>query len=206
MCCILYLLADICWKHFPQVVLADGRVARVTSRSALVENENGTRVEYKYTNDTDLWFAMRGAGSSYGTNTCFYLWFGDKCFGETLSGIVTEFLYKVYPRPEVKPHKKYQLELGRYHIATTAFQRLLSNVWDDTEGAAHCDTSDTRLCPRLPSVGARSSGNQKIPLQVQTLHEQVHLWSINCFSALTQLDDTRMVCGHLISFPTVCHM
>ena len=57
----------ICWKCFPQVVLADGRVARVTSRSALVENENGTRSEYKFTPDTDLWFAMRGAGSSYGT-------------------------------------------------------------------------------------------------------------------------------------------
>ena len=60
-CCIciccwhLYLPAVFvfaCWllsEIFPQVVLADGRVARVTSRSALVENENGTRSEYRYT-------------------------------------------------------------------------------------------------------------------------------------------------------------
>ena len=82
------------------MVLADGRVARVTSRSALVENENGTRSEYKFTPDTDLWFAMRGAGSSYGT----YLLLSLICSMKNFTGIVTEFLYKVYPRPEVKPH------------------------------------------------------------------------------------------------------
>ena len=92
-------------ETFPQVVLADGRVARVTPRSALVENvENGTRREYKYTPDTDLWFSMRGAGSSYGTFIS-----SIKVLEKIFSGIVTEFLYKVYPRPEVKLH---QLEMA----------------------------------------------------------------------------------------------
>ena len=71
-------------------------------------------------------------------------------------------------------------------IGTTPYcNYLLSNIWDDTEGAAHCDTSDTRLCSRLPAAGACSSGNQKIPLQVQTLFEQVHLWTQLFFSAYT---------------------
>ena len=30
------------------------------------------RSQYKYTDDTDLWFALRGAGSSYGIPTCFF--------------------------------------------------------------------------------------------------------------------------------------
>ena len=30
------------------------------------------RSQYKYTDDTDLWFALRGAGSSYGISICFF--------------------------------------------------------------------------------------------------------------------------------------
>ena len=88
----------------------------------------------------------------------------DKISGETLSGIVTEFLYKVYPRPEVKPHQKHKEYVG-------IISQTFCPIWDYTEGSANCDSSDTRLCPRLSAFGARSSGNQEIPLQVQTLYE-----------------------------------
>jgi hypothetical protein len=48
----------------------------------VIAPDNGSRI-YQMENDFGLFDAMGGAGSSY--------------------GIVTEFLYKVYPRPETQP-------------------------------------------------------------------------------------------------------
>ena len=84
-----------------------------------------------------------------------------KVLKKTLSGIVTEFLYKVYPRPEVKSH---QLELAHSILKDYCDPTM----WNDTEGSTNCDTCGARICPRFPAAGAGSSGNQEIPLQVLT--------------------------------------
>ena len=65
-----------------RVVLADGRQAKITEDS--VEIYSGGEVErIRYTDNTDLWFALRGAGTSF--------------------AIVTEFVVNVFPRPETLP-------------------------------------------------------------------------------------------------------
>ena len=50
----------------PQVVLANGKTALVTSEKTVLDNQDGSKTIVRYTNDTDLWFALRGAGSSFG--------------------------------------------------------------------------------------------------------------------------------------------
>ena len=45
------------------------------------------RSQYKYTDDTDLWFALRGAGSSYGIPTCFFFsWRGKVANAKSFEG------------------------------------------------------------------------------------------------------------------------
>ena len=68
-----------------EVVLADGSIATVTEDKVVIHNYDGSgrsRI-VSMTEDTDLWFALRGAGSSF--------------------AIVTEFLVTVYPEPETLP-------------------------------------------------------------------------------------------------------
>ena len=117
-------------KRIWKVVLADGRVAEVTSHGAFVQNQNGTRSgrqvsdyiytidflvashcallqwnmyifqpgvfrsQYKYTDDTDLWFALRGAGSSYGNST-FFSWGGKDANAKWFEGFLTRFSQKL---------------------------------------------------------------------------------------------------------------
>ena len=47
------------------------------------------RSQYKYTDDTDLWFALRGAGSSFGIPTCFFSAEEEKL---QMQNILKEFL------------------------------------------------------------------------------------------------------------------
>ena len=66
-----------------RAVLADGRQAKITEDSVEIYNGGGEVERIRYTDNTDLWFALRGAGSSY--------------------AIVTEFVVNVFPRPETLP-------------------------------------------------------------------------------------------------------
>ena len=66
-----------------KVVLADGRQARVTEDQVEIYGRDGGVERRHFTPNTDLWFALRGAGSSF--------------------AIVTEFLVNVFPRPETLP-------------------------------------------------------------------------------------------------------
>ena len=85
-----------------RVVLADGSIARVNDKRVEVWRVGGSRevsvntLPHHYppspppnhqvvdlTADNDLWFALRGAGTSF--------------------GVVTEFLYTVHPGPETLP-------------------------------------------------------------------------------------------------------
>ena len=67
-----------------KAVLADGRQAKITEDRVEIYRGGGGDVErIYYTDNTDLWFALRGAGSSY--------------------AIVTEFVVNVFPRPETLP-------------------------------------------------------------------------------------------------------
>ena len=67
-----------------KAVLADGRQAKITEDRVEIYRGGGGEVErIYYTDNTDLWFALRGAGSSY--------------------AIVTEFVVNVFPRPETLP-------------------------------------------------------------------------------------------------------
>ena len=66
-----------------RAVLADGRQARITEDKVQVHEAGGAVETIYYTRNTDLWFALRGAGSSY--------------------AIVTEFVVNVFPRPETLP-------------------------------------------------------------------------------------------------------
>ena len=68
-----------------EVVLADGSMATVTEDKVVIHNYDGSGRSrtVTMTEDTDLWFALRGAGSSF--------------------AIVTEFLITVYPEPETLP-------------------------------------------------------------------------------------------------------
>ena len=49
-----------------KVVLANGKTATGTSEKTVLDNPDGSKTLVRYTNDTDLWFALRGAGSSFG--------------------------------------------------------------------------------------------------------------------------------------------
>ena len=53
------------------MVLADGRRARVDSKRVVIENSDHTKTVERLTRDTDLWFALRGAGSSFGEKYTF---------------------------------------------------------------------------------------------------------------------------------------
>lgn len=66
-----------------KAVLADGRQARLTEERVEIYGGGGEVERRSYTPDTDLWFALRGAGSSF--------------------AIVTEFVVNVFPRPETLP-------------------------------------------------------------------------------------------------------
>ena len=82
-----------------RLVLADGSIARVNDKRVEVWRVGGSREvsdstlpHHHYpphhqvvdlTPDNDLWFALRGAGTSF--------------------GVVTEFLYTVHPGPETLP-------------------------------------------------------------------------------------------------------
>ena len=70
-----------------KAVLADGRQAKITEDWVEIYRSDDGGAEYleriHYTDNTDLWFALRGAGSSF--------------------AIVTEFVVTVYPRPETLP-------------------------------------------------------------------------------------------------------
>ena len=84
-----------------RLVLADGSIARVNDKRVEVWRVGGSRevsdstLPHHYpsppphhqvvdlTPDNDLWFALRGAGTSF--------------------GVVTEFLYTVHPGPETLP-------------------------------------------------------------------------------------------------------
>jgi len=63
-------------------VLADGSMATITKEKVVVRKNGVTRTIFM-TEDTDLWFGLRGAGSSF--------------------AIITEFHVTVYPRPETLP-------------------------------------------------------------------------------------------------------
>ena len=69
-----------------KAVLADGRQAKITEDWVEIQSGGGggggvERIHY--TDNTDLWFALRGAGTSF--------------------AIVTEFVVNVFPRPETLP-------------------------------------------------------------------------------------------------------
>ena len=66
-----------------RLVLADGSIARVNEKKAEVWRVGGAREIVELTPENDLWFALRGAGTSF--------------------GVVTEFLYTVHPGPETLP-------------------------------------------------------------------------------------------------------
>ena len=66
-----------------KLVLADGRLATVDKDHVHISNDDGTSTTVRSSEESDLWFALRGAGSSF--------------------GIVTEFLYTVHKRPETLP-------------------------------------------------------------------------------------------------------
>ena len=66
-----------------KAVLGDGRQARLTEDWVEVYGPGGELQRISYTPNTDLWFALRGAGSSF--------------------AIVTEFVVNVFPRPETLP-------------------------------------------------------------------------------------------------------
>ena len=66
-----------------KAVLGDGRQARLTEDWVEVYGPRGELQRISYTPNTDLWFALRGAGSSF--------------------AIVTEFVVNVFPRPETLP-------------------------------------------------------------------------------------------------------
>ena len=66
-----------------RIVLADGSIARVNDKKAEVWRVGGSREIVDLTPENDLWFALRGAGTSF--------------------GVVTEFLYTVHPGPETLP-------------------------------------------------------------------------------------------------------
>ena len=65
-----------------RAVLADGRQAKITEDSVEIYSR-GEVERIHYTDNTDLWFALRGAGISF--------------------AIVTEFVVNVFPRPETLP-------------------------------------------------------------------------------------------------------
>ena len=66
-----------------KMVLADGSYATVNKAFVTIKRLNGKREKIHFSTENDLWFALRGAGTSF--------------------GIVTEFLYTVYKRPETFP-------------------------------------------------------------------------------------------------------
>ena len=66
-----------------KMVLADGSLATVNKHFAKIRRKNGKFEKVHFSSENDLWFALRGAGTSF--------------------GIVTEFLYTVYKRPETFP-------------------------------------------------------------------------------------------------------
>jgi len=66
-----------------EMVLADGSYATVNKHFARIKRLNGKSEKNHFSDENDLWFALRGAGTSF--------------------GIVTEFLYTVYERPETFP-------------------------------------------------------------------------------------------------------
>jgi len=66
-----------------KMVLADGSLATVNKNFAKIRRKNGKFEKVHFSSENDLWFALRGAGTSF--------------------GIVTEFLYTVYKRPETFP-------------------------------------------------------------------------------------------------------
>ena len=66
-----------------KLVLADGSFATVNKDFVRIKRVNGRNESIHFSAENDLWFALRGAGSSF--------------------GIVTEFLYTVYKRPETLP-------------------------------------------------------------------------------------------------------
>ena len=66
-----------------KMVLADGSFATVDEDQVKIQQNDGTDKTVKLTENNDLWFGLRGAGSSF--------------------GIVTEFLYTVHRRPETLP-------------------------------------------------------------------------------------------------------
>ena len=66
-----------------KAVLADGRQAKITEDWVEIQSGGGGVERIHYTDNTDLWFALRGAGTSF--------------------AIVTEFVVNVFPRPETLP-------------------------------------------------------------------------------------------------------
>ena len=66
-----------------KMVLADGRSATVDKDHVKINNDDGSTTTIRASGDNDLWFALRGAGSSF--------------------GIATEFLYTVHRKPETLP-------------------------------------------------------------------------------------------------------
>eukprot|EP00092_Neocalanus_flemingeri_P022800 GFUD01024724.1.p1 GENE.GFUD01024724.1~~GFUD01024724.1.p1 ORF type:complete len:607 (-),score=100.10 GFUD01024724.1:109-1884(-) len=66
-----------------KLVLADGSFATVDKDHIQISYGNGSITTIRSSGDRDLWFGLRGAGSSF--------------------GIVTEFLYTVHKRPETLP-------------------------------------------------------------------------------------------------------
>ena len=99
-------------RHVVRYTMVDalGRILLVSNGNTTVIEPNTRRGLYQLENDSGLYKAMGGAGSSF--------------------GITTEFLYRIYPRPEVLPtlalvylensHDLYKLEKaamdGRYHV------------------------------------------------------------------------------------------
>ena len=66
-----------------KMVLADGSFATVSKDFVTIRRLNGNSEKIHFHKENDLWFALRGAGTSF--------------------GIVTEFLYTVHRRPETFP-------------------------------------------------------------------------------------------------------
>merc|ERR1711925_2812 len=66
-----------------KMVLGDGGLATVNKHFARIRRKNGKLEKIHFSEENDLWFALRGAGTSF--------------------GIVTEFLYVVHKRPETFP-------------------------------------------------------------------------------------------------------
>lgn len=93
------------------MVDAKGRILLVSQSNTSVVDPDSGRAVHQLEHDHGLFQAMKGAGSSY--------------------GIVTEFLYKIYPRPETLPiiamiyiENAYDLRKlekaaldGRYHVS-----------------------------------------------------------------------------------------